>query len=54
MCNKQILLKRGDALSKLAFEAPDTLLVLKDRLVLKLGLPNDNNHDYLLITFISR
>ena len=54
MCDNQILLKRGDTLSKLVCEAPDTLLVLKDGLVLKLLLPIDNNHDYLLITFITK
>ena len=33
MCNNQILLKRGEAMSKISCEPPDTLFVLKDRLV---------------------
>ena len=33
MCDNQILLKRGEAMSKISCEPPDTLFVLKDRLV---------------------
>ena len=33
MCDNQILLKRGEAMSKIFCEPPDTLFVLKDRLV---------------------
>ena len=33
MCENQILLKRGEAMSKISCEPPDTLFVLKDRLV---------------------
>ena len=33
MCENQILLKRGKAMSKISCEPPDTLFVLKNRLV---------------------